>query len=134
MRKYLLLTVFGLMIVTIFAFSSETVLAQTFPDPLGGADITDIVRRLITAALGLVGGLFFVMFLWGGFQYMTAGGDGAQVKSARTVLSNAVIGIIIVGVSYALVASIITALDKGTQPPPSSQPSGPPAVPVTPDP
>lgn len=109
MRKILLALV-------LFFLPIQSALAQTFPDPLGGADVPELVRRLIDAVLGLVGALFFVMFLWGGFRYMTAGGDASQVKGARTTLLNAVIGIVIIGLSYAIVTAVIGALVAGGTP------------------
>ncbi len=81
-----------------------------FPDPLCGADIPQIVNRLISAVLGLSGGLFFVYFLWGGFKYMTAGGDSKDVQAAQKTLSNAVIGLVIIALSYAIVTNIINII------------------------
>lgn len=84
-----------------------------FPDPLGGANIQTVVGNLISAALSLVGAIFFVMFLWGGFQWMSAGGDSAKVKKATTTLMNAVIGLIIVAASYGITSFIIEVMAKG---------------------
>ena len=92
-----------------------------FPDPLtgacgvegGGVQVPILVQRIISAVLSLVGALFFVMFLWGGTRYLTAGGDAESVKKARKILSNAVIGMLIIALSYAIVATIATALDAG---------------------
>lgn len=104
--------------------------ASGFPDPLCGAEVPQLVNRLITAVFSLVGALFFIMFLWGGFQWMIAGGDAAKVKSARTILMNAVIGLAVVALSYTLVSAVISILQSGSSyTPPSGQPAGPPAVP-----
>lgn len=84
-----------------------------FPDPLGGANIQTVVGNLISAALSLVGAIFFVMFLWGGFQWMSAGGDSAKVKKATTTLMNAVIGLIIVAAAYGITSFVIDTLVKG---------------------
>ncbi|MEO5927709.1 MAG: pilin [Patescibacteria group bacterium] len=83
--------------------SSHTAHAYSaFPDPLNNADVPILINRIVTAVLGIVGSLFFVMFLWGGFQYMTAGGDAGKVKNGRTTLLNAVIGIALVAFSYVI--------------------------------
>lgn len=92
------------------------VVVPEFPDPLNGVSIPGIINSLIKTALSLVAGLFFVMFLWGGFQYMTAGGDAGDIKKARSTLSNAVIGIIIVLVSYGIIRFFITAFSKANSP------------------
>lgn len=82
-----------------------------FPDELG-TDIPGLVHRIVSGALSIAGAIFFVMFLWGGFKYLTAGGSSDDVKKAIKTLSNAVIGMIIVGLSYILVQNIITVLTK----------------------
>lgn len=81
--------------------------------PLGNVDIATIIQRLIIAVLSIAGAIFFALFFWGGVRYLTAGGDAEGVKKARTTLVNAVIGMIIVGASYAIVYNIIDALAKG---------------------
>ena len=87
---------------------------SAFPDPLNNADVPILVNRIVTQVLGLVGALFFVMFLWGGFQYMTAGGDAGKVKSARTTLLNAVIGIGLIALSYVIVGYILAVVWVGS--------------------
>lgn len=84
-----------------------------FQDPFKGADVNKIVNNLVSAALSLVGALFFVMFLWGGVTWMTAGGDPKQVEAARKRMTNAVIGLIIVAMSYAIVTQIATSISAG---------------------
>jgi hypothetical protein len=78
-----------------------------FPDPLNDADVPTLINRIITQVLGIIGALFFLMFLWGGFQYMTAEGDAKKVANARRTLVNAVIGIVIIAAAYGIVQSLI---------------------------
>jgi hypothetical protein len=85
-----------------------------FPDPLNSPDVPTLVNRIVTAVLGLIGALFFIMFLWGGFQYMTAGGDAKQVQSSRTTLLNAVIGMAIIAMAYGIVNAVIESLVTAT--------------------
>lgn len=88
---------------------------SAFPDPLNNADVPVLINRIVTAVLGIVGSLFFVMFLWGGFQYMTAGGDAGKVKSGRTTLLNAVIGIGLVALSYVLAGYVLAWIWIGSE-------------------
>jgi len=83
-----------------------------FPDPLGGTNVSEIVKSLINSVLLLVGGLFFVMFLWGGVTWMISEGDKTKVEKATKTLKNAVIGIAIVATSYILVTNIIKILSS----------------------
>ncbi len=102
-----------------------------FPDPFAGASIPTIISYIITALLSLVGALFFVMFLWGGVAWLTAGGDAEKVKKARTTLTNAVIGLAIVALSYVLVTNVINVL-TAARIPPASGPATPSNIPSRP--
>ncbi len=88
-------------------------------------DLTVIVGQLINAALGLVGILLLVYLLYGGFLWMTAGGSTEQVKKAKDVMRNTLIGIVIIVLSYAIadfVLGQLIAVSTG-----QSVTSGPPA-------
>lgn len=49
---------------------------------------------------------FFAMLLFGGFKFVTSGGDPKNVASARATLTYAVIGIILVVVSWLILQLI----------------------------
>gem|GEM_PF-3242553 len=85
----------------------------TYNDPLGGVSVPELVARLISRLLPLVGAAFLCMFIWGGLLYLTAGGDPTKVKKARDTLLNAGIGILIVVGAYAIVSSLINILGAG---------------------
>jgi hypothetical protein len=54
------------------------------------------------------------MFIYGGFYLLTSGGADEKVKKGKETLTWAIIGIIIVMGSYALVSFIQSALKLGT--------------------
>lgn len=84
-----------------------------YEDPLGGVSIPSLVARIINQVLPLVGALFLIMFIWGGFQWFTAGGDEGKIKRARQTLMNAAIGIAIVMGAYLLVSNVLNILGAG---------------------
>ena len=84
-----------------------------FTDPLGDVCVPDLVNRLIVAALSVAGTIFFLLFIWGGLQWFTAGGEPGKVKKATTTLVNAVIGMAIIAASYAIVVTVIDFIAKG---------------------
>lgn len=45
-------------------------------------------------------------FLLGGFEWITSGGDKAKLQSARDKITNALIGMIIVGASWAIMTLV----------------------------
>lgn len=73
------------------------------------------MKRVVTGALSIAGAIFFVMFLWGGVRYLTAGGSAEDVKKARQILTNAVIGMVIVALAYVLTYNVIYALTNAVK-------------------
>jgi hypothetical protein len=82
------------------------------PPSIGGSKGTD--QNVGGGALGsiisgLVGALFvagfllaFVNLIMGGLNWTTASGDKAKLEAARAQITNAIMGIIIVGAAYAI--------------------------------
>ncbi len=74
-----------------------------------------IVGSIIKVVLGLLGAVAISIVLYGGFLYMTAGGDETKVGKAKKVLINATIGVVIILASYSIVSFVISALNKASQ-------------------
>ena len=88
----------------------STVFAEEINNPALGSEvpqapgeglafyIANLWRTVVT-----VGGLAFLLYLvWGGFEWMIAGGDKSKVESAQHKISGAVIGLAILVGSYAI--------------------------------
>lgn len=71
-----------------------------------------LLGRIIGFVLLLAGIVAFFYVLYGGFIYMTAGGDSGAVGKARTTIANALIGIILISFSYALVRFVIAQTQR----------------------
>lgn len=59
---------------------------------------------------GIAGSLALVMFVWGGFQWLTAAGEESKVKSGWATLINAGIGMIIVFGSWVAINTVVVFL------------------------
>ncbi len=68
-------------------------------------NVLNVVKQIILA-IGL--GIAVIILIIGGIQYMTAGGDAEKAGSARKLIVNAIIGIVII-----LAAAFIIALVQG---------------------
>ncbi len=81
---------------------------QVIQQPLGLAstDIRVVISSIIKIALGLLGIIFVLLVIYGGFLYMTAGGNEEQIASAKKVLMNATIGLIIILSAYSIVLMV----------------------------
>ncbi len=80
----------------------------------GETDLLVIIGRIINIALGFVGIVLLVILLYAGYEWMTSGGDPAKVDSAKTRIRNAVIGLVILMMSFAIVNFIMNALIDAT--------------------
>ncbi len=67
---------------------------------------------LINLALGIVGTLAIAFIIYGGFQYITSRGDEEQASAGKKTLTNAIIGLVIVILSYTIVTVIYSALNN----------------------
>lgn len=88
-------------------------------------DLPTIVGELINAVLGFIGVLLLVYLIYGGFLWMTAAGGTENVTKAKSVMRNAIIGILIVVFSFAIsdfVLGQLVAVTTG-----ANVTSGPPA-------
>lgn len=74
------------------------------------ACLAGLVGKVIGIALGFVEVILFLLFLWAGFLWMTAGGDEAKVKKAKAYMYNAVAGLVIIALSYVISSFVITQL------------------------
>ncbi|TAN33490.1 hypothetical protein EPN28_01600 [Patescibacteria group bacterium] len=83
--------------------------------PLGlpADDIRVIAARIIRIALSLIGMVLVVLILYGGFLWMTAGGNDEQIGKAKKVIINAIVGLIIIMASYAIVLFVMKMLGIG---------------------
>lgn len=76
-------------------------------NPLGRKDVPSIIGALVGWAGGLAGSLFFVYLIWGGVQWMTAGGDTKKVQGAQQRILFSVVGILVVFLSYFAIDALI---------------------------
>ena len=71
------------------------------------AGLVDIVISIINIILTFLAILFVILIIYGGFTYMTAGGSSEKTKKAIGIIRDAVIGVIIIALSYAIVNFVI---------------------------
>ncbi|MDO8669467.1 MAG: hypothetical protein Q7K65_04195 [Candidatus Buchananbacteria bacterium] len=85
-------------------------LKNATPDLLQRGTIYDIVGTFIQILLGFIGVLFIVLVIYGGFSWMTAGGDSSKVQKAKDTIIKATIGLVIILASYAIVYTLTSQL------------------------
>ena len=73
-------------------------------------NINNIVINVINAILGVVGLIAVVMIILGGISYMTSAGDASKVKKGKDTILYGIIGLVIVGLAFAIVNFVIANL------------------------
>jgi lysylphosphatidylglycerol synthetase-like protein (DUF2156 family) len=84
-----------------------------------GTQISSIIANILKIALQFVGTLFLLLMVYAGFLWMTARGEETKVKTAKQLISGAIIGVIIIASAYAItnlvLFAVTTASDETTQ-------------------
>jgi len=90
---------------------SEKALAASLPNPLGpNLTVQQVIGNIINAILGIVGSIALLMFVIGGFWWMTAGGNEERVKKGRQTLEWATFGLIVIFSAYAILRFVFEAI------------------------
>ncbi|MFA5052143.1 MAG: hypothetical protein WC544_03740 [Patescibacteria group bacterium] len=74
----------------------------------------DITIRTIQWVLGMLGLVAVIMIIFGGFMWMTAAGNEERVKKAKTILTSAIIGMIVILLSWAMVTFVVVRVNNVT--------------------
>lgn len=90
--------------------AAATALAQTPTPPSitvkrpeqGFVTIGDFISKTLTFAFLLAILVVLVMLVWGAFEWITSGGDKDNVGKARNKIINALIGLAVLAVAFAL--------------------------------
>jgi hypothetical protein len=72
-----------------------------------GSQLTNVIRNIINLFSIVVGVVAVIMIIIGGFRYVTAGGDSSNVSSAKNTIIYAVVGLIVVLLSQAIVRFVL---------------------------
>ncbi|MDP3995511.1 MAG: Ig-like domain-containing protein [bacterium] len=77
-------------------------------------DIKEIAARVINIGLGFLGIVAVIIILYAGYLWMTAAGNEEQVAKAKLVMRNAVIGLVIIFMSWGIATFVIRQLGSAT--------------------
>ena len=81
---------------------------------LGTKDIREGIMAVINVLLGFLGIIAIVIILYGGFVWLTSGGNEEKVGQAKKIISAGIIGLVIIFVAYALATFVINQLMSAT--------------------
>lgn len=83
------------------------------------AEPAAVIGSIIGYALSFIGIIFLCLLIYGGALWMTSFGNEQKVKTAKELITGAVIGLVIILAAYAITHFVIGALVTTTPAPPS---------------
>ena len=119
MKKILIVI---LLMLPLFASATEPLKEGLDTAAIGGGLITEPsgktatelvnlrIGSLIKVAFGLLGIIFLILIIVGGYHYMTAGGTEEKIKKGKKYIFNALFGLIILALAYGITQALIEAL------------------------
>lgn len=82
--------------------------------PAGRRTFGGAVTVTLQVALLIVGSLAVLFLVYGGFRYITASGNEENAEAAKKIITNAILGLVIVILSFVIVTIISRILVTGT--------------------
>jgi hypothetical protein len=112
-------TTVGLLVLPLMtkaALNANTLLPENVgtATELGTQDIRMTIGRIINVALSLLGVIVLVIIIYGGFLWMTAGGNDEKVGEAKKWIFGGIIGLVIILSAYAIASFVISNLVTAT--------------------
>lgn len=119
----------SLIILTVFLFPQTSLLSQAEQnsaleearDKLGETagqaglpetELMTVISNVIQWLLGFLGLIAAILIIVGGFQWMTSGGQEEKIAKAKKLMTNGIIGLVIILLAYILTNFIITQLEE----------------------
>lgn len=82
---------------------------------LGSSDsLSSVIQGILNAVIGIIGVVAVIYIVIGGVNYMTSAGDAEKVRKAKNTIKYAVIGLVVVILSFIIVNWAIEAIWKAT--------------------
>jgi len=78
-----------------------------------GTDVNSFIRTVINWVLGITFGVAVLFLIIGGFWYITSAGNEETASKGKSTVINAIIGIIIIVLSYVIVNVVSNLVSTG---------------------
>ncbi|MBT4124107.1 MAG: hypothetical protein HN981_02680 [Candidatus Pacebacteria bacterium] len=92
--------------------AAATKITNTNVDPGKGfaTDFGGMINGLLSFVMVIAALLVFMYLIWGGIEWITSGGDKGKTESARNKITSAIIGLVVVAASYAVLTLALNFL------------------------
>lgn len=119
-RKFLIFSIAAIMVLGIFSFAEAGIdagqagMKEAAKSAGYGSEKPNLlgtIGQIISTVIGILGVVLFLIILYGGYLYMTGGDDQNKLKEAKGWITNGIIGVIIILLSYAIAKFVIEQLN-----------------------
>ena len=86
----------------------------TSKDGAGESSISSLASKAVNLFSIIVGAVAVIMIIYGGFRYITSGGDSGNVGNAKNTLIYAIVGLIIVALAQIIVHFVLAQTTSAT--------------------
>lgn len=76
--------------------------------------VPEIIAEIIKYALSFLGLIFLILTLYGGFLWMIAGGNEEKITQSKSIVTNGIIGLLIILSAYAITYFVLENIIKAT--------------------
>ncbi len=76
------------------------------------SDIKILIGDILSTVIAFIGVIFLILTIYGGFLWMTSGGDSEKAKKGTGFIKSGVIGVIIIMSAYAITKFVFSELIK----------------------
>lgn len=83
---------------------------------MGTQDVRITIANIIRVMMGLLGLAAVIIIIYGAVMYMTSAGELEKIKTAKKLLTGAVIGLVIVLSAFAIASFIISSIQQAAGP------------------
>ena len=90
-------------------FGSDTTCEDTAESEEGVNNLIATVINIFSVIVGIVA---VIMIIYGGFRYITSGGDSSKITDARNTILYAIVGLIIVAFAQFVVKFILSKISQ----------------------
>ncbi len=106
-KKYLFFALFLAIILSPYVALGQWDIENPPGSNLPELTVGEVVKNITNWVMGFVATIAVLALIWGGIRYLTALGDENQVDEAKHIITQAVIGLAIVGIAYAAVVVVV---------------------------
>lgn len=96
------------------AASASTNTSCTTTNTDASAGLQQLAKTITEWFSIIVGAISIIMIIYGGFRYITSGGDSGRVGNAKNTLIYAIVGLIVVALAQLIVNFVLTQASSDT--------------------